>query len=448
ESDEEITETSLENGTTPTKASTTAQTADFSNMAILKDVIKSFQENAKKYRLSASDTNETANARMPAPSRSSTIPSNSKSGTTNIPRVISPKVKRIQSENDYFSSLPEDIDTTTSKVTKSEIKSSPTKQTPEDKKHASFFTCNCPYELMRNSTAKEFRDIFTHFWPYEKIERYLFYIAEMHPDRVQLVELGKTYEKRSIYAVQIGMGLDYNNMVFIDAGMNARQWGSIMMALYIIHVLTECNMYESIAYIDWLIMPVVNPDGYAYSFSDPKRRMWNKNRSPCPKTTDFTKCEARHSCGVDINRNFLHMFASRYPCSDFYPGSDPISEVETNVTVQLLNKFKSQIKLYLGIHTYGAAFLYPYTSKTESPNINKKELEELAEHAVDAINSRSSDDSKYMTGNYAEVVVPEGGTSLDHAKDYEIRYAYYAHLKGHHKLKDEEILPIVSECFY
>ncbi|KAF2887622.1 hypothetical protein ILUMI_18551 [Ignelater luminosus] len=123
---------------------------------------------------------------------------------------------------------------------------------------------------MRNRTAKEFRDIFTHFWPYEKIERYLFYIAEMHPDRVQLVELGKTYEKRSIYAVQIGMGLDYNNMVFIDAGMNARQWGSIMMALYIIHILTECNMYESIAYIDWLIMPVVNPDGYAYSFSDPK----------------------------------------------------------------------------------------------------------------------------------------------------------------------------------
>ncbi|KAF2901194.1 hypothetical protein ILUMI_04993 [Ignelater luminosus] len=138
----------------------------------------------------------------------------------------------------------------------------------------------------------------------------------------------------------------------------------------------------------------------------------------------------------------------KHPCSDFYPGSVPVSEVETNVTVQLLNKFKSQIKLYLGIHTYGSAFLYLYTRKTESLNINKKDLEELAEHAVAAINSRSSDHRKYITGNYAEVVVPECGTFIDHVRDYEIRYAYYVHLKGHHKLKDEEILPIVSECFY
>lgn len=70
--------------------------------------------------------------------------------------------------------------------------------------------------------------------------------------------------------MQIGLGFDGNNVVFIDAGMSAKQWGSIMMALYIIHVLTECRMYEAIAYIDWWIMPVVNPDGYAYSFSDPK----------------------------------------------------------------------------------------------------------------------------------------------------------------------------------
>lgn len=58
-------------------------------------------------------------------------------------------------------------------------------------------------------------------------------------------------------------------MVFIDGGVSARDWSSIMMALYIIYALLECDAYDKIALIDWIIMPVVNPDGYVFSYENP-----------------------------------------------------------------------------------------------------------------------------------------------------------------------------------
>ncbi|KAF2905804.1 hypothetical protein ILUMI_00372 [Ignelater luminosus] len=334
--------------------------------------------------------------------------------------------------------------------------------------------CTCkPSSLRRENN--EFTDIFKNFWPYDKIERYLAYIARTYPDLTTLKRLGKTIEGRMVYSVHIGIGIEGNNIVFIDGGMTARDWSSIMLALYIIYVLTECHAYERIAFIDWVIMPVVNPDGYVYSHKKPRFGMWRKNRSPCQDgniVIPESKCKGLEGCGVDIGKNFQYMFprkcvcltkyflkienncligglgVSKNVCSSFYGGSSPVSERETNMTVENLIKFKKQIKLYIGLHSYGALLLYPYSYSHKACE-NKKELIELADIAIKVINKYVRDKTEHYTyGNYISKIVPESGTVLDYVKgDLKIRYTYLIHLRGLHQ-SPTDILQVVNESFY
>lgn len=91
------------------------------------------------------------------------------------------------------------------------------------------------------------------------------------------------------------------------------------------------------------MFPVLNPDGYEYTRSDPRNalvRMWRKSRSPerCAKNRfgKETCCK-----GVDLNRNFDYRFAetgtSFQPCSEIYHGAGKI------IQIQLIN---TQVNLF------------------------------------------------------------------------------------------------------
>ena len=97
--------------------------------------------------------------------------------------------------------------------------------------------------------------------------------------------------------------------------------------------------------VDWLIMPLLNPDGYEYSRTTD--RMWRKNRSKPKDRKDsfYTKISSSarffslickgssSSCrGVDLNRNYdtvgFGIGGSDDPCSDSYKGETANSEPE------------------------------------------------------------------------------------------------------------------------
>lgn len=61
--------------------------------------------------------------------------------------------------------------------------------------------------------------------------------------------------------------------------MHAREWISIVVALFVARQLTENHKANQnlVADMDWYILPVANPDGYVYSYT--KDRLWKKSRS-------------------------------------------------------------------------------------------------------------------------------------------------------------------------
>lgn len=70
--------------------------------------------------------------------------------------------------------------------------------------------------------------------------------------------------------------------VWIDAGIHAREWIAPATAVYLIYKLTEKPSLEPeidamLTKFDWYIMPIVNPDGYLYTWWS--NRLWRKNRA-------------------------------------------------------------------------------------------------------------------------------------------------------------------------
>ena len=74
--------------------------------------------------------------------------------------------------------------------------------------------------------------------------------------------------------------------------MHAREWISPITCVYIIDQLVEifnkkktgCSLTtrdELILQVNWLIMPLTNPDGYDYTHTTD--RLWRKNRKAPPE---------------------------------------------------------------------------------------------------------------------------------------------------------------------
>lgn len=61
----------------------------------------------------------------------------------------------------------------------------------------------------------------------------------------------------------------YKPAIFIDGGMHAREWIAPAQVLYIIDQLVKNpDNKELYANVDWYLLPVVNPDGYEYTFTN------------------------------------------------------------------------------------------------------------------------------------------------------------------------------------
>ncbi|KAF5301249.1 hypothetical protein FQR65_LT00949 [Abscondita terminalis] len=283
---------------------------------------------------------------------------------------------------------------------------------------------------------------FDKYYRYSEIQDYLKHLSKTHPKYVHFENYGLSYEKRNLSFVRISSGGSHHKpIIFIDAGIHAREWIAPAMALYIIHQLVENseNRYL-INNVDWIIIPLANPDGYEYSHV--KDRFWRKTRS-----------RGKYYYGVDPNRNFDHKWnqigSSNMEKSQIYAGLRPFSEPETNALSQIILKHCNHIKLYLTMHSARKCLLYPYGC-TKRPPRNVNELHTLAVEVGNMIEYVHG--TKYNVGNAKTVLKPTSGTSHDWAYAVAgIELCYVLELPGGGRkgfdLPDTEIMRVVEEVF-
>ncbi|KAL0119104.1 hypothetical protein PUN28_009602 [Cardiocondyla obscurior] len=267
---------------------------------------------------------------------------------------------------------------------------------------------------------------------------YLDYLAETYPDVCSVQTIGKSVEGRLLKVLRISNGKTNAPAIWIDGGIHAREWISPAAVTYIIDYLVENS--DSLT-TDYYILPVVNPDGYEYSFTSD--RLWRKNRRA------GSRC-----AGIDLNRNFGYRWGgkgtSKNMCHETYPGSKLFSEPETDAIRNFFEASSANFKAYVSFHSYGQYILYPWGYDQRLPP-DYLDLDKAGRQMAEAMKKATGDKTSYTVGNSAITLYPAAGGSDDWAKALlKIKYTYTVELRdtGRHGfiLPARYIIPTAKEA--
>lgn len=273
----------------------------------------------------------------------------------------------------------------------------------------------------RDAGAKVTVD-FDHYWTLDEIYAYIEELAATS-EMVTAFDIGTTHEGRPIKAMTISrngeVAMD-RPVVFMDAGIHAREWAGIMSVLYMIHEFVEhSEQYpDQLDNTDYVIIPVLNPDGYVYTHE--KNRLWRKNR-----VQNNLLC-----AGVDVNRNFPAMWRfTSNACTNSYAGPEHSSEKETVAMMGLMDRYKSAMAMYVAVHTHGDMILWPWGYEYDKYCDNWEEHDQLGKLAQQAIVAVGG--PEWEVGNSVEVLnYRASGATDDYAYATGARLAFTIELTG------------------
>ena len=187
--------------------------------------------------------------------------------------------------------------------------------------------------------------------------------------------IGRSFEGRDIdaYIINDLDSPEKKRNVLITSMMHPREPIGLLITLNLMR--TICDMHvadQSIAnvlkYITFYLVPILNPDGFAFSDSN-KLLNIRKNRRP--------GCDDPLKSGVDLNRNFgYHWEFNSDPCSEEFAGGFPFSEPET----QALKALTEEISFYtaLNFHSYGDILTHPFNfGKEDLPETHRQFYDEV-----------------------------------------------------------------------
>lgn len=241
----------------------------------------------------------------------------------------------------------------------------------------------------------------------QAIYSWLKLLEAMFPSYVELITVGTSYEGRDILGIRMGArseGDDENQgrvatekrkTILVTGGIHAREWISTSSVNFLIWSLTTAYGKERLVtklleHYDVVLVPVVNPDGYAYTWS--ADRLWRKSRQP----TNMPVCR-----GLDLDHAFGYEWAGgaarkkQDPCSETYGGDRPFQAVEAaQLADWATNQTQSHDVKFVGLldlHSYSQQILYPYSYSCTVDPPNRENLEELAVGLAKAIRLSSGE---------------------------------------------------------
>lgn len=105
--------------------------------------------------------------------------------------------------------------------------------------------------------------------PLFQINSYLKHIGRIYGHKVNVSTIGHSVEGRSIQVVKISHNQGGKNpTILLDGGIHAREWIAPATVLYVIQQLVEHpGNFPMMKNVDWLLVPLLNPDGYEYSMT-------------------------------------------------------------------------------------------------------------------------------------------------------------------------------------
>ncbi|KTG41820.1 hypothetical protein cypCar_00015128 [Cyprinus carpio] len=245
-------------------------------------------------------------------------------------------------------------------------------------------------EMVRNakmeSKTKSFN--FAAYHDLETIYNFMDTLVANHSKLISKVNIGSTYENRSMYVLKFSTGGEKKPAIWIDAGIHAREWISHATAVWLADRIAKdfkenrAHVPSILSQMDIYLMIVANPDGYVFTHisSSPLSRFWCKSRS----ATSNPKCH-----GVDLNRNWDAEFggpgASDDPCAEDYRGPSAQSEIEVKNIVKFIMSH-GNFKSFMTLHSYMQLLMYPYGYiGIDAPDW--PELHDVATKASKALNS-------------------------------------------------------------
>ncbi len=294
--------------------------------------------------------------------------------------------------------------------------------------------------VMTSPVAVEFDAWFEAFHRTSEIDTRLDELGS-RSELATVTQIGTSIEGRAIRALAIGHGGDGRPTIVVIGTQHAREWISPMVTTCLADGLTrgwvdqEPEVVALLDAIDVVVVPVVNPDGYEYSWDFD--RFWRKNRRP--------------GGGVDLNRNWDAMWGTGVggepPSSEIYPGTAAFSEPETDAVRGLVQA--RNVVGFLDYHSPIAVVLYPFAYTPDPGPAEETELAwaEAMAGAITAVHGVMHGTGKPGVGN------PSGGLAQDWAHGAQGALAWTVELRGGSGggggfvLPEDEIIPACEENF-
>lgn len=237
----------------------------------------------------------------------------------------------------------------------------------------------------------------------------LAYYTLAYPGIAQVVSVGTSLQGRPLSAIRItGPGDASARPGFLfHGGQHAREWVNVPVPMYAAEWLLTNYGVDPLATrlvneVEWFILPVMNPDGYEYTWTDV--RLWRKNRRP----------NAGGSFGVDLNRNWGSdgwggAGSSGSPSNETYRGTAPFSEPETQAVSNFILSH-TNIAAYIDYHSYSQLAMWPF-GDSDVPSDDDAEFALVMGAAVQRM--RGVHDVRYVTGSVYTTIYPAAGASVD-----------------------------------
>jgi Zinc carboxypeptidase/Immune inhibitor A peptidase M6 len=205
------------------------------------------------------------------------------------------------------------------------------------------------------------------------LRRYLADFVADHRATTQLFVIGETTQGRDIVAVRVtkesndgGARIADRPAVLYQGTTHAREWISTEVTRRLMeYAAGDSQVARRLRKKRQLwFVPVVNPDGYQYTFDT--ERLWRKNLRDNDGDNQITNLD-----GVDLNRNYPEHWgyddegSEPEISSNTYRGPSPASEPETQANIGLVERIDPVFAL--SYHSYGPLLLYPEGWQVQTP---------------------------------------------------------------------------------